>query len=133
VVPESIGMDIAGGHLPVVATSQKSNPKEQILNLGINASITEAHEEPTRNDEMVSEQFKFNRLSKDNECRMDGGEKLLVLSAEVDNQRYDVGTCLASNVNPPPQWPSPQTLWAPTWKPIFGLITGGWIMVGQIQ
>ncbi|GAB4859183.1 hypothetical protein Ancab_010645, partial [Ancistrocladus abbreviatus] len=81
-VPESIGMDIASGHLPIVATSQKSNPKEQILNLGINASITEAHEKPTRNYEMVSKQFEFDRLSKDNVCRMDGEEKLIVLSAE---------------------------------------------------
>ncbi|GAB4859152.1 hypothetical protein Ancab_010617 [Ancistrocladus abbreviatus] len=64
--------------------------------------ITEAHEKPTRNNEMVSEQFEFDRLSKDNACRMDCGEKLIVSSAEVDNQRYDVGTCLASNVNPPP-------------------------------
>ncbi|GAB4859187.1 hypothetical protein Ancab_010647 [Ancistrocladus abbreviatus] len=88
VVPESIGMDITGGHLPVVATSRKSNPEEQILNLGINASIIEAHEEHTRNDEMVSKQFEFHRLSKENVCRMDGGEKLIVSSRDVNDTIY---------------------------------------------
>ncbi|GAB4859162.1 hypothetical protein Ancab_010627, partial [Ancistrocladus abbreviatus] len=36
---------------------------------------------------------------------MDGGEKLIVSSTEMDNQRYDVVTYLASNVNLPPKWP----------------------------
>ncbi|GAB4859160.1 hypothetical protein Ancab_010625 [Ancistrocladus abbreviatus] len=61
--------------------------------------------EPTRNGEMVSKQFEFHRLSRENVCRIDDGEKLIVFGAEVDNQRYDVVTHLASNANPPPKWP----------------------------
>ncbi|GAB4850111.1 hypothetical protein Ancab_029410 [Ancistrocladus abbreviatus] len=89
-VPEFVGEDIVVSKLPVVAPSQEPNPKVHNLNLRINMLVSKAQEEPTRNDEVESEQFEFHRLSRGNVCRMDGGEKLIASGAEVDNQRYDM-------------------------------------------